>query len=88
MFSISRLIGVHVSGRVYEAIKTISSQSIFYEKILSVQKASKYKITISPPLRSFYAQKNVAFVVLCSFVGVFVGWFWFDLRFCSFKIFS
>ena len=41
MFSISRLIGVHVSGRVYEAIKTISSQFYFLRKDFERTKSIK-----------------------------------------------
>ena len=36
--SIGGLIRVHVSSIVNEVIRTISSQSIFYEKILCAQK--------------------------------------------------
>ena len=73
-FSIGRLIKVHVSSIVNEAIKTISSQFFFfYEKILSVQKAPKP----NHPLRSFCAhKKTVAFIDFCSLIFAFVGWFW------------
>ena len=60
----------------------------FYEKILSVQKASKLKVTKFSPLNRFYAPKILAFVVFCLLVCVFVGWLWFDLCFCTLKTFS
>ena len=62
--------------------------SFSYKKFLSIQKASKDKIINCPPLRNFYAQKIIAFVVFCSLVFVFAGWFWLDLRFCTLKIVS
>ena len=37
----------------------------FYEKILSAQKASKRKAKKFHPLRSFYMQKILTFVVFC-----------------------
>ena len=60
--------------RVNEAMKTISNQStFFYEKILSTQKA-QCKTNNFQPLRSFWAQKIVAFVgsfLFCWLVCVF-----------------
>ena len=45
-----RLIGVHASSILYEVIRTILSLFIlFYEKILSVKKASKCKTNDPPP---------------------------------------
>ena len=55
-FLIGRLIGVHVSSIVNEAIKTISSQFIlfFYEKNLSAQKR---KSNQSQPTKQKQANK-------------------------------
>ena len=59
----------------------------FYENNLSVKKALKPKTNNFLPLRSFCAQKIVAFVVFCSLI--FVSLVDFGLfGFCAFKIFS
>ena len=85
-FSIGGLIGVHVSSIVDEFVKTISSQFIFLRKDFERTKSIKAQKKQFLPLRTFYVLKIVAFVVFCSLVCVFVGWFWFDLRFCGLKI--
>ena len=64
-------------------------QTIFFlQKDFERTKSIKAQNTQFSPLRSFHALKIVAFVVFCSLVCVFVGWFWFDLPFCTLKISS
>ena len=70
-----------LSSRVNEVIKTISSQFIYlfflrkdFERTKSIKAQNKQFSFI----RSFFAQKIVAFVFLgffCSLVFVFLGWF-------------
>ena len=58
----------------FKAIKTISSQSIFfYEKILSTQKAPKHKTNNFHLLRSFCARKIVTFVFCLLIFVLLVG---------------
>ena len=77
------------SSIAFEVIGTVSNQFIFfYEKNLSVRKALKRKITNFFLLRSFCAQKTVAFVIFCSLFFCFVSLFWFGFPFCALKIFS
>ena len=66
-FSIGGLIGVHVSSIVNEIISSISNQfNFFVRKDFARNKTQiKPKPTNFLSLRSFYARKIVAFVVLC-----------------------
>ena len=83
-FSIGGLIGVHVSNIIYEVIRTILSWSIYLRKNFERKKRHQNAKQTIVPLLEFL----VAFVVFCSLFCVFVGWFWFNLHFCTLKIFS
>ena len=77
--------GVHFSSIVNEFIKTISSLLTFLRKILKQKKPCK--INHSPPVRSFCAQKIVAFVALHLLNFVYLVGFTHFLFFCVTKIF-
>ena len=71
-------------------MKTISSQFIiflFYENILSIQKAPKCKTNNFQPLKSFCVRKIVAFVVFCLLVFVLLVGFGLICIFVSSKCF-
>ena len=78
-----------LSSIVNEAIRTISRLLIifFYEKILSVKKAPKCKITNFPLLRCSFAQKIVAFAAFCSLVFVLLVGFGLIYIFVRLKFF-
>ena len=93
-FLIGGLIGVHASSIVNEAIETISSQFfIFYyyyflRKDFEQKKCTKTQNKRFPPSWKFLCvQKTIAFVVLCSLIFVFVGWFWLICTFVCSKSF-
>ena len=93
-FLIGGLIGVHASSIVNEAIETISSQFfIFYyyyflRKDFEQKKSTKTQNKRFPPSWKFLCvQKTIAFVVLCSLIFVFVGWFWLICTFVCSKSF-
>ena len=73
------MIGLHASSIVDEAIRRTSSQFVFFnEKILSLQKASKRKITYFHPLWSFLCKKLLPLLFFVRlFVVLLVGFGWF-----------
>ena len=66
----------------------ISQFIFFYEKILSVKKHQNAKRTTFTILEVLCTQKLAAFIIFYSLAFIFISLFWFDLRFCKFKIFS
>ena len=84
-------INFHFSSIVYEIIRTISSLFIFfffYEKIVSVNKASNAKQTMFTLLEVFVPRKIIVSIVFCLFNFVLFVYFCFAfvrLKFCCKK---
>ena len=75
--------GLHFSNNVFEVIGTVSRQFItFLPKHFECKETPNF-----PPLRSFCAQKAVAFVVFCSLVFVLLVGFGFVYVFARSKFF-
>ena len=81
--------GVYFSSIRNEFIRTISSLLIFFflQKNFIRTKAAKCKINNFPPLRSFFMQKAVVFVVSCSFIFVLLVCFGLICIFVRLKVF-
>ena len=79
------MIGLHSSSIVDEAIRKTSSQFVFFnEKILSLQKASKRKITYFPRLWSFFCKKLLPLLFFARlFVVLLVGFGWFTFLYAQ-----